>query len=119
MKLNYDFIRELLLAIEEKTDGIVNFDYPDIIGDRFPTISTSMIEYHIKFLHDAGFIQCPRSSHLLIIDITPIGRDYLDNVRNIDIWEKTKDTAKSLGPITLDVIREVAKALILGHFGLK
>ena len=51
MKLNYDFIRELLLAIEEKTDGIVNFDYPDIIGDRFPTISTSMIEYHINLGH--------------------------------------------------------------------
>lgn len=119
MKLDYDLIRNLLLRIEDKTDGVTNFYYQDIVGNHFTTVPTSAVEYHIKFLYDSGFVQCPRSSHLHIIDITPKGRDYLDNVRNVDIWEKTKDKANSLGPVTLDVIKELAKSLILGHLGLK
>lgn len=114
MKLNHDLIRELLLHIEEISDGNTNFPsnyflkplrhYPE----RFVT-------YHLKFLLDAGLIE---GKNGYITDITPYGRNYLDNIRNETIWIKTKNRLQPVGSVTLSVISEVAKSFILSKLGL-
>jgi len=116
MKLNYDLIREILMFIEEKADGDINYTAELIWEERFTSYDNRVVYYHVKYLCDASFIE---SSNGYIIDITPNGRGYLDNIRNSNIWEKTKDTIKPLGNVTFGVISEVAKHLVTNYLGLR
>lgn len=115
MKLNYDLIRLLLLKIEDITDGYSEFYNADIIK-AFSDYSGAVILYHLKYLDDAGYIE--RYRHNVIIDITPIGREYLNSVRNNDIWEKTKQKIQSFGDVSLPIITEVSSALIKSSLGI-
>ena len=117
MKLNYDLIREILLVVEEISDGTTNFTRGSIGEKYFEHYSEKEFNYHVKYLRDAGFIE--PSTGDCVIDITPWGRDYLDSIRNIDIWEKTKEKAKPLGSVAFDVIKDIAKSVILSQLGLK
>ncbi len=114
MKLNHDLIRVLLLYVEEETDGEKGFLLDDFIT-AFPNESPKALNYHLKYLIDAGLIEKVRS---YIFDITPRGRAYLDNIRNSSIWESTKQRFQPLGSVTLDVISEIAKSAILARLGL-
>ena len=117
VKLNYDLIREILLVVEEISDGTTNFTRGSIGEKYFEHYSEKEFNYHVKYLRDAGFIE--PSTGDCVIDITPWGRDYLDSIRNIDIWEKTKEKAKPLGSVAFDVIKDIAKSVILSQLGLK
>ena len=68
-----------------------------------------------KFLLDANFIEMVNGG---IIDITPKGRDYLNNIRNSDIWEKTKLKLQPLGAVAFDIVSEVGKSYIFSKLGL-
>lgn len=114
MQLDHDLIRSLLLLIEQESDGL-NGCLPDEFSEVFPTYPPQTVKYHLKYLVDAGLIETIRS---YIIDITPSGRTYLDNIRNPSIWEATKQRFQPLGSVTLDVISEIAKSAILSHLGL-
>lgn len=114
MKLNYDLIRDLLLKIEEITNGYRNFS-PAYFFKKFPETEEPIIAYHLKYLSDAGLIE---GSEGHVIDITPFGRNYLDNIRNHTVWEETKSKIQPLGSVTLSVISEIAKSLILSKLGL-
>lgn len=114
MKLNYDLIRNLLIEIEEITDGHTNFSC-FYFFDKFPGVNEDIIEYHLKYLFDAGLVE---GAEGYVIDITPFGRDYLDNIRDHTIWEETKSKIHPLGSVTLSVISEIAKSLVLSKLGL-
>ena len=119
MKLDYDLIREILVVIEDISDGSVNFTTDGIWKDYFQNrCQTEVFRYHVKYLRDCGFIE-PSNNSGYIIDITPYGREYLDNIRDDTIWEKTKEKVKPLGNVTLDVISEIAKSLVMTYFGLR
>ena len=118
MKLNYDLIREILLVVEDIADGSANYQIETVYQKYFLQECTEKeFNYHVKYLRDAGFVE--PSTGGWIIDITPWGRDYLDSIRNIDIWEKTKEKAKPLGSVAFDVIKDIAKSVILSQLGLK
>lgn len=114
MKLNYDIIRDLLLKIEEITDGNKNFS-PIYFFKEFSETEETVIAYHLKYLFDAGLVE---GSEGYVIDITPFGRNYLDSIRNHTIWEETKSKIQPLGSVTLSVVSEIAKSLILSKLGL-
>lgn len=115
MKLNYDLIRLLLLKIEDITDGYSEF-YNTDIAKAFSDYSETVILYHLKYLDDAGYIE--RIRGWVILDITPIGREYLNSVRNKDIWEKTKQKVQSFGEVSLPIITEVSSTLIKSSLGI-
>jgi DNA-binding PadR family transcriptional regulator len=116
MKLNYDLVRDLLLLIEEKSDGHKNFSL-FFFFDEIPNYSKDSIDYHLKYLHDANLIECT-DNYDYVIDITPYGRDYLNNIRNDGIWQSTKEKFQPLGSVTLSVVSEIAKSLLLKQLGL-
>lgn len=114
MKLDHDLIRALLLLIEDESDGFKGFILDDFIK-AFPNENPNAINYHLKYLVDAGLIEKIRA---YFVDITPRGRSYLDNIRNPSIWETTKQKFHPLGSVTLEVISEIAKSAILSRLGL-
>jgi len=82
MKLNYELIRQLLLAIEADSNGLQSFSllhYQTLFTGYNPII----IDYHLKYLIDAHLAE--GKVHCYVLDITPKGRDYLNNVRDDSI----------------------------------
>lgn len=115
MKLDYDFLRELLLFLEEITDGRRNFTF-ESIAPHFDHVDELKLRYHLKYLNDARFTD---GGNGYVLDITPAGRDYLNSVRNDTIWKRTKEITQKWGSsVTLSTISSVADALVRKSLGL-
>jgi len=75
----------------------------------------AQIEYHLSLLREIRFIECPGSQPMLGITfsgLTWAGHDYIDAVRDPDIWRKTKQGAEAAGGFTIDILRDLAKGFI-------
>lgn len=114
MRIDYDFIRTMLLTLEEKLDGTHNFTVLQI-APMFPTIDKETVVYHLKFLHDSRFLE---SANGYIIDITPLGRAYLENVRNDSVWYEVKDKIHPLGTVAMSVASSIASSIVCNKLGL-
>lgn len=98
MKRDMDLVREILLALEETTDG---YRHPDTIAiDRQTTAETSL---HLVILEDAGFVSRPLSStgavqglgsaakqRLSSYRLMWQGHEFLTTVRDPEIWRKSE-----------------------------
>src|SRR5208283_2520076 len=101
MKRDMDLLRELLLKIEDnpQMDGTREFYYatPEEMGIQ--GYSKEEVAYHLRLLIQNGFIDgavtmaCPMQ---IVRSLTNEGHDFLDNIRNDDIWKKTKATMGEL-----------------------
>lgn len=120
MKLDYDLIRELLLIVEDITDGKQHI-FPDTIITRLQDDKKKyLVEYHLKYLSEVHFIQYIKGKvhgRYYVLDITPIGRSYLDNIRNDTIWSEIKSKFSVVaGDISINIMAEVAKRVITSKF---
>lgn len=112
MKRDLDLIRSLLLEIEEKEDG--SGQQVDVNGgDR----SSREIVGHLFMLYEAGFIDARDASHMsargiLVRRVTWEGHEFLDSIRDPEIWKQTKASAGKVGGFTMDVLAQLAKGLI-------
>ena len=115
MKLDNDLVRTMLLQVEEDVDGIKNFSVDSYCVNQFPDYVPEQTIYHMKYLIDAGFIQ---ARHNYFRDITPIGRDFLNNVRDDKVWSATKKAVKPVGTVALNIVSEVAASIVKKTFNL-
>ncbi len=117
-----DLIREVLLRIEgdPMLDG-AHSSYAFEESD-FPGHSAEEIAYHINLLLEDGFLNAPdptfQTPALAVARLTSAGHDFLDNIRNEDIWCKTKAKFKGLGGVGLAVIAAIAEAEVKKYLGL-
>ena len=94
MKRDMDYIRELLLKIEESEDFLTK-DNCMICNKKMPEV-----EYHLSLLKDAGYIDgifVDADNHLheaVIKGLTWDGQDYLDTMRDDQVWIKAKKWSK-------------------------
>ena len=117
MKRDMELIRELLFKIEETApDPVFNFG-------AFVDYSTHEVVHHLCLLQEAGLI------HPVIerfdngsIRQTPHfwglkweGCEYLDTIRDEDVWRKTKAAASQAGGFSLKVLAGVATGLVLAE----
>lgn len=112
MKRDMDLVRDILLTIEEQDDGSVrnrkvNFDQTDSV----------VLTEHLFLLAEAGFIEGSpwkgindRSYH--VNRLTWTGHEFLDTIRDPNIWAQTKNGAKKVGSFSLEVLREIAKGIV-------
>lgn len=117
MKRDMDLIRELLLKLES---------LPSKMGDVFSITpedeevsvegyTPAQIEYHLSLLREIGFIECPGSQPMFGITfsgLTWAGHDYVDAVRDAEVWRKTKQGVEAAGGFTVDILKELATGLI-------
>lgn len=112
MKRDFDLIRKILLDVEE------NAEHNDLYFPKIDDLDDEIIAYHIKLLGDAGLADIYNASSKSSIDyrvqsLTYQGHEFLDQIRNPKVWEKTKQTVfTKIGSLTLDGLKEVSKYYI-------
>lgn len=122
MKLNYDCVRSVLLTVEKsKTiDEELNINPVTVetIFEQLPKYEDSEILYTIEKLKEAGYINAAlhfAAGHFIdgtVSSITYRGHEYLDNIREPEVWRKVKAMLKNAGATTLPLISQAAKMLI-------
>lgn len=115
MKLDYDCIRYILITIE-------NSDNPRLLASSLSneTYNVNTILYHIECLLDVHYLDVSKPISSLgslyndyfIFRITMHGHQFLDSIRNTDVWNKTKTTAKEVGATTLNSILKISETII-------
>jgi Hypothetical protein (DUF2513) len=112
MKRNMDLVRDLLLKIEELDLGDGNWvDVGDMSDDG------NELYQHLILMGDEGLIegsdrQFVGKDGFLPTSLTWAGHDFLDSVRDPEIWKKTKEGANAAGGFTVELLRDFAKGLI-------
>ena len=122
MKLNYDCVRSVLLAVEktETIDEDLSLTPLEVVGlfDRLPEYKDNEILYTVEKLKEAGYINAAlhfAAGHFIdgaVSSITYSGHEYLDNIREPEVWRKVKAMLKNAGAITLPLISQAAQMLI-------
>ena len=114
MKRDMELIRKILFKIEE--------DYVStaLINLSIDGYSMEEVAYHCKILHDAGLVSAYNAKYaseglyfFCVGSLTWEGHDYLDKIRNDNVWNKTKDVITKRGlPFVIDVVKDISTSII-------
>lgn len=125
MKRDMELVRDLLLKISE-ADGPLRFG--DLLSKEAGANGRAIAVYHMRMLIDEiGFVRGIEASstsekNWIQLELTWRGQDFLDSVRDPTVWDKTRDGAKKLGGVTLEmfigIAKEFAKAEAKKRIGL-
>lgn len=125
MKLNPDYVRDILLYIEENVDYNTETIPPKHNELRFSKIyedkyfknhEKQQLTEALNTMIEEGFIECaepPRfiRKNLVTANITGLtykGHDLLNNVRNNTVWNAVKQKAKKIGGVSLNALASSA-----------
>lgn len=120
MKRDMDMIRDLLLKIE---GGQTNFETAskeeaDMLGipadDALSQEDADKLNGHIDLLEDAGFISVEArmgGGSVWIKGLTWNGHEFVETIRDEEIWSKTKETAKKAGTGAIEFVWKIAKEI--------
>ena len=83
----------------------------------FPDRSYEDVAYHVEKLHEAGFLHAHELTSSSGYDwkarqLTYEGHEFLDTVRDSEIWKTTKETATKVGASSVQVLFEIGKNLV-------
>ena len=122
MKLNYDCLRMVLTEIENFQSIDENLKYQDMTLDdmikAIPDFSKNDIAYVTLKAKEAGLIHANimnadgRIYACIYTSLTYDGHQFLDNVRNDNIWAKTKSIAKEIGCTSLKSLISISEKVI-------
>jgi len=112
MRFEKDMVREILLAIEAS-----DTDPRELINLEIPGRSSEEVAYHVQLLAEAGFIEAQELSDMGCYDwraqrLTFQGHEFLDTIREPEIWRTTKENAKKVGGAGVQMLFEIGKACI-------
>lgn len=111
MKRDMEIVREILFILEEQENSNEEVKLSDNI-DKEQAI------YHLKIMEQAGLvnnnIKTPGDNEYWIYSsLTWDGHDFLDTIKNNNIWNKTKESIKGkgleLGQVSFSIIKDYAK----------
>lgn len=114
MKLKPDLIRDILLVVEDNTTidrGVLS----DLMYQKLNQYDTKAIDYHIRQAELSGLffekVQYFYDGGFYIVDLSPDGHKFINEVRNDTTWTKTKDIAASFGNFSLDALKQIAASV--------
>lgn len=125
MRLNPDCLRDLLLELENDTNGFNIISYTFVITDTevvsadfkcSDKYSANEIYYHLKQCEYSGFFIRPSwylSSKFSILDISPEAHKFIENIRSQSTWEKVKSIAAKVGSFSIEVLKQIATSLAI------
>ena len=116
MKRDMDLVRELLLKLESYplppgAMAILDGHEPDMAVEG---CSGAEVTYHLDLLREAGLIESPGSQPMDGVTFRRLswaGHDFLDSVRNPEVWRKTKKGAEAAGDSRLTCLQTSPRAL--------
>ncbi|AZI35289.1 hypothetical protein NT2_17_00110 [Caenibius tardaugens NBRC 16725] len=118
LKRDMDFIRSLLLDIERghRAFNTLGDDVADTLGidpaETIPAEEAERLAYHLGLLEDAGFVEFYKNMGGIwsAKRITWNGHEFLDTVRDTEVWERAKAGAEKAGNASVSFLWELAKA---------
>jgi hypothetical protein len=124
MKRDMDLIRTILLKVE--ADPSFNGWPQDRSADAGRLGITghddAEVTYHLVQAVEAGLLEgnTKMAAHgvVMISKLTPKGHHFLDDIRDVDVWHKTKERAKGVANVGISFVWEIAKAEIKAKLGL-
>lgn len=116
MKRDMDLVRQLLLLLEQR-ESPAHIHAKDI---QVENASVLEIQYHLNLMFQAGLIDgepTKSSTSDRLISVTPFGltwqgHEFLESVRDPEIWTKAKAGAAAAGTVGIEFLWAIAKALI-------
>jgi Hypothetical protein (DUF2513) len=116
MRRDMDLIRDLLMFIEkdEQLNGVA---YGPVTEDAARELDRSpeFVRYHMKLLVDAKYVDLVHfmaDGEPWIRGLTWDDCEFLETIRDPEIWKSTKSGLQALGSFSVGVLREIATALI-------
>lgn len=111
MKRDMDLVRQILLEVEKQPDPRQPADL------KIEGYDEGTIYYHVMLLSEAGLVEAIDFSHMTAVvwrpqRLTWVGHEFLDDIRDPEIWRRTKEGAQKVGGFGLDVFGALAKGLI-------
>lgn len=114
MRRDMDLIRQVLLATEASGSDPRGWVKLEIAG-----IDKATLSYHVQLLDEAGFIVAqdlqtigPNGYLFQPKRLTWAGHEFLDDIRDPEVWRATKDGAQKVGSFSLDVLSALAKGFL-------
>jgi Hypothetical protein (DUF2513) len=108
MKRDWEMIRSLLLEIERESQ----FNNQYIFDEK----DHSKIEFHqtrrahLRLMKEAGFIRTMGEMEHYTMGITWTGYEFLDTIRDDEVWSKTKSGAIDVKNFSVEMLKDIAKA---------
>ena len=128
VKRDMDLVRLLLLRTEDLTTPAGTSEFLRV-GDEFFVVDgfdPDAVFYNFGLLVDAGFIAVSNRERMAAFPVTGMtwaGHEFLDKVRDPEIWREAKEGATKAGGFSLDLLGALAKGLIKKkieqHTGIK
>lgn len=116
MRLDPDCIRDILLTVEENTGFAKYMTYKDNSSyDLLNKYSFDKVSYHIEQCKLSNFlIGCDSdlAGNWTILNLSPLGHQFLADIRSDNNWNKTKSIAKTVGSSSLSALKEIASNVI-------
>ena len=114
MKRDMDLVRDILFAIEaSETDPRAWIDL------KLEGRSQQEVVYHVQLLGEAGLLIAQDLQTIgasgykhMPKRLTWQGHEFLDTIRDPEVWRQTKISAQKVGGFSLDVISALAKGFI-------
>jgi hypothetical protein len=113
-----DLVRDLLFYFEEKP-GTEMVRGEDIKVDGRDDIT---VNHHLTLMYQAGLLTAEtvvssttseRIIYVIPFELTWKGHEFLETVRDPEIWRRAKANGKAAGTASIEFIWSIAKALIL------
>ncbi|MDK0862826.1 DUF2513 domain-containing protein [Clostridium perfringens] len=111
MRLNPDCIRDILLFVEDNTDYEKDCVSSDEILAALPNYDKNTLFYHINKMYSAELFDDVYYSDDevdLVSSLSWTGHAYLDNIRDNNLWAKTKSAAGKFASISLPILIQKA-----------
>ncbi len=112
MKLDKDLVREILLALEADDSDPRSVKRLNIPGYSYP-----QVVYTVSILAEGGLIEALNASSCDGFDWLPQrltfdGHEYIETIRDAEVWRKTKEIANKAGVFSLQVLIEIGKTVV-------
>jgi hypothetical protein len=118
MKLDNDCIRDILLYIEEVTTDKLPFVSVDSLKSELKKYSSDTINFHIRQIDQAKLVDAVGYGDGVPQDISNLsweGNAFIANIRDDKVWSKVKSLTKGLASISIQILNEYAKIVIMNH----
>lgn len=126
MKLNYDCIRDVLLYLEDNLSLNNSITFPsDIKESLLLKYSKDDLLYTVKILLNKklllGADNFNHATGMYTANIESLsfdGHSFLDNIRDNQVWSKSKKILSAFKSVSIEIISQVATNVIYKKLGL-
>ncbi|MDP1503126.1 DUF2513 domain-containing protein [Bacillus velezensis] len=120
MKLNRDCMRDVLLTVEEEVGFKDRVSIQTLhTFSRLKEYKLVDIFYCVEKLTEAGFIKgITYKGGADVSELTFEGHEFIESIRDDDVWNKTKNELGKVGGATLPIIVELATSFLKTKLGL-